>query len=79
MIISKVHAIQIDNLWDFNDTPLSFTYQLFNTNLVDAFRNTSSGFGSTYSGYLPAGRIDYIFHTKTLNSAKFEIQKEKLK
>ena len=63
---------------DFNDTPLSYTYQLFNTNLIDAFRNTSSGFGSTYSGYLPAGRIDYIFHTKTLNSAKFEIQKEKL-
>ena len=63
---------------DFNDTPLSFTYQLFNTNLVDSFRNTSSGFGSTYSGYLPAGRIDYIFHTKTLNSAKFEIQNEKL-
>lgn len=63
---------------DFNDTPLSYTYQLFNDQLIDAFRNTSSGFGSTYSGYLPAGRIDYIFHSKGLNSAQFRIQKEKI-
>ena len=63
---------------DFNDTPMSFTYQVFNNYLVDAFRNTSNGFGSTYNGYLPAGRIDYIFHSESLNSAQFNIQKEKL-
>jgi len=63
---------------DFNDTPLSYTYQVFNNELIDAFRNTSSGFGSTYSGYLPAGRIDYIFHSKGLSSSQFRIQKEKL-
>ncbi|MDC0297512.1 endonuclease/exonuclease/phosphatase family protein [Crocinitomicaceae bacterium] len=63
---------------DFNDTPISYTYQVFNNDLTDAFRNTSNGFGTTYSGYLPAGRIDYIFHSKSLNSAKFSIQKEKL-
>ncbi len=63
---------------DFNDTPMSYTYQLFNDKLIDAFRNTSSGFGTTYSGYLPAGRIDYIFHSESLKSAKFKIQKEKL-
>jgi len=63
---------------DFNDTPISYTYQVFDNELIDAFRNNSSGFGTTYSGYLPAGRIDYIFHTKSLKSAKFSIQKEKL-
>jgi endonuclease/exonuclease/phosphatase family metal-dependent hydrolase len=63
---------------DFNDTPMSYTYQIFDNELIDAFRNSSSGFGTTYSGYLPAGRIDYIFHSKSLKSAKFSIQKEKL-
>ena len=63
---------------DFNDTPMSYTYEIFNRFLVDAFRNTSSGFGSTYNGFLPAGRIDYIFHTKSLNSAQFKVQNEKL-
>ncbi len=63
---------------DFNDTPMSYTYEVFDNILVDAFRNTSSGFGSTYNGFLPAGRIDYIFHTKSLNSAQFKIQHEKL-
>jgi len=61
---------------DFNDTPMSYTYQMFNSFLTDAFRNTSSGFGVTYIGYLPAGRIDYIFHSDGLQSAKFKIQNE---
>jgi endonuclease/exonuclease/phosphatase family metal-dependent hydrolase len=63
---------------DFNDTPISYTYHIFENELIDAFRNTSSGFGSTYIGLLPAGRIDYIFHSKELNSTSFKIQKEKL-
>jgi endonuclease/exonuclease/phosphatase family metal-dependent hydrolase len=61
---------------DFNDTPMSYTYQIFNSFLTDAFRNTSSGFGVTYVGYLPAGRIDYIFHSDNLHSAQFKIQNE---
>ena len=63
---------------DFNDTPLSYTYNQFNRHLKDAFRNTSRGLGTTYIGKLPAGRIDYIFHSKELNSYQFHIQKEEL-
>ena len=63
---------------DFNDTPMSYTYQRFESKLVDAFRNTSSGFGATYVGLLPAGRIDYIFHSNELNSSNFNIQKKAL-
>lgn len=63
---------------DFNDTPMSYTYHRFENNLVDAFRNTSNGFGATYAGILPAGRIDYIFHSNKLNSSNFNIQKEAL-
>ena len=63
---------------DFNDTPISYTYHIFENKLIDAFRNTSTGFGSTYIGLLPAGRIDYIFHSNTLSSANFKIQEEEL-
>lgn len=60
---------------DFNDTPLSYTYNQFNKSMIDAFRNCSSGIGPTYIGKVPAGRIDYIFHSQNLNSMDFKIQK----
>jgi len=63
---------------DFNDTPLSYCYNKFNSTLVDAFRNTSSGIGATYAANIPAMRIDYIFHSKNLGSLDFTIQQEKL-
>lgn len=63
---------------DFNDSPMSYCYNQFASQLVDAFRNTSFGVGKTYAGRVPAGRIDYIFHDKSLGSCNFIIQKEKL-
>lgn len=60
---------------DFNDTPISYCYNTFYSEYTDAFRNSSSGIGVTYAGKVPAGRIDYIFHSKKLNSANFQIQK----
>ncbi len=63
---------------DFNDTPLSYTYNQFSAHLTDAFRNTSFGLGKTYAGAIPAGRIDYIFHSPELGSSDFEIQNETL-
>jgi endonuclease/exonuclease/phosphatase family metal-dependent hydrolase len=63
---------------DFNDTPMSYCYNLFNRDYIDAFRNTSNGLGVTYAGRVPAGRIDYIFHDKNLSSSNFEIQKDAL-
>lgn len=59
---------------DFNDTPMSYTYHQFSKLLIDSFRNTSMGIGSTYVGKVPAGRIDYIFHTNDLRSSDFVIQ-----
>ena len=55
---------------------MSYTYNIFNGLFTDAFRNSSSGLGVTYAGKVPAGRIDYIFHTKNLHSGNFEIQHE---
>ncbi|MFT5582195.1 MAG: endonuclease/exonuclease/phosphatase family metal-dependent hydrolase [Psychromonas sp.] len=61
---------------DFNDTPLSYTYNQFSSRYVDAFRNSSSGIGTTYIGKIPAGRIDFIFHSNALFSSNFSIQKQ---
>jgi endonuclease/exonuclease/phosphatase family metal-dependent hydrolase len=61
---------------DFNDTPMSYAYNQFDKILTDAFRNCSKGIGSTYVGRVPAGRIDYIFHTPNLKSSNFKIQRE---
>lgn len=61
---------------DFNDPPMSYTYSVFYEELEDAFRNSSKGIGRTYAGKLPAGRIDYIFHSPSLGVKKFAIQSE---
>lgn len=63
---------------DFNDTPMSYTYNCFNAELTDAFRNCSFGIGKTYAGSIPAGRIDYIFHSESLGSHDFKIQSNAL-
>jgi len=57
---------------DFNDTPSSFTYYKIRKNLSDAFVESGSGFGNTYSGRFPSFRIDYILHHKDINSIYFK-------
>jgi endonuclease/exonuclease/phosphatase family metal-dependent hydrolase len=59
---------------DFNDTPISYVYNQFNTDLVDSYRETTTGIGVTYVGRVPAGRIDYIFHSGDLGAYDFGIQ-----
>lgn len=61
---------------DFNDTPMSYVYNQFNKTMIDAYRETSSGIGKTYAGKIPAGRIDYIFHTQDLSASNFRIQEK---
>ncbi len=48
---------------DFNDTPMSYTYnQMKNAGLKDAFITASRGIGKTYCGALPLLRIDYFWY-----------------
>ena len=63
---------------DFNDAPMSYTYNQFHRFLTDAFLSTSFGIGRTYAGKVPAGRIDYIFYDESMGSRNFVIQEEKL-
>jgi endonuclease/exonuclease/phosphatase family metal-dependent hydrolase len=61
---------------DFNDTPMSYTYNQFQLALLDSFRESGLGLGSTYVGRLPAGRIDYLFYSSLLKVSHFKIQKQ---
>lgn len=53
---------------DMNDTPLSYTYQLFSQHLEDGFKKRAMGIGTTFDGTIPVLRIDYIF-----TDPKFEV------
>lgn len=61
---------------DFNDTPMSYVYNQFSTRLIDSFRESNSGIGVTYAGRVPAGRIDYVFHSEDIEAHNFKIQQK---
>lgn len=63
---------------DFNDTPLSYTYQQLSEGLNDSFRESGGGMGSTYSGPIPGLRIDYILQSPRFSSYEFNILRSKL-
>ncbi|MBK6641784.1 MAG: hypothetical protein IPG39_11360 [Bacteroidetes bacterium] len=56
---------------DFNDTSLSYTYKTISAGLLDAFRESGSGMGSTYTGPIPGLRIDYIPAFRTVLFIRF--------
>ncbi len=58
---------------DFNDTPSSYAYKKTRGRLRDAFVCSGKGIGQTYIGKLPSFRIDYILHSRKLESYNFTI------
>jgi len=58
---------------DFNDTPVSYTYQKISDGLNDAFRESGKGIGNTYLGKFPSYRIDYILFSKNIECTRFII------
>lgn len=65
---------------DFNDIECSYTYHKIKThnNLTDAYRESGRGTGGTFIGKLPSFRIDYILHSKNINTWNFVTGKRKL-
>ncbi|NPA44946.1 MAG: endonuclease/exonuclease/phosphatase family protein [Chlorobi bacterium] len=63
---------------DFNDTPISYTYQKIKGKLKDSFNEKGFGIGNTYAGSLPLFRIDYVFHSSDISTASFKIIPEEL-
>lgn len=59
---------------DFNDTPVSYTYNVvIGNDLNDAFVESGVGIGNTYNGKFPSFRIDYILYSKDFKVYNFNI------
>lgn len=70
----KKRALQVDSIsghasactypslicGDFNDTPMSYTYNILTDNKKDSFKEAGKGFSATYRYLWPLLRIDYI-------------------
>ena len=63
---------------DFNDVPVSYTYHIIKKGLKDSFREAGKGIGNTYLGKFPSFRIDYIFHSKDIECAEYNVPKVEL-
>ncbi len=63
---------------DFNDTPVSYTYEMLTDELVDSFKEAGNGIGNTYIGVFPSFRIDYVMHTKGLKCIQYNTLSEEL-
>lgn len=60
---------------DFNDVPQSYLYRIFARDFSDSFKKVGRGLGITFSGKIPALRIDYILADKNYHILNHEIIK----
>lgn len=63
---------------DFNDSPVSYSYQKMRGNLNDAFIESGNGIGYTYRGKFPSYRIDYILYDPIFKSYEYQSPKLEL-
>jgi len=63
---------------DFNDPPVSYTYETLTDLLEDSFAEAGSGVGNTYIGVFPSFRIDYIMHAAKMRATKYATLPSKL-
>lgn len=60
---------------DFNDPPVSYSYNELSRGLKDAFVENGSGMGKTYIGMMPNFRIDYILYPRTFTGLNYKTYK----
>lgn len=59
---------------DFNDTVVSYTYRKMKGRLNDCFTKKGRGMPSTFRGFWPAFRIDYIFSDPLFTVNGYEVE-----
>ena len=58
---------------DLNDTPASYAYHSIKGNLKDAFLEKGNGLGTSYIGFIPSLRIDYILLDTNFAVSEFKL------
>ena len=61
---------------DFNDTPMSYTYQKLMRYQKDSFKEAGKGCGATYSMLWPILRIDYILYPSVFDAVSHRTPKK---
>ena len=61
---------------DFNDTPMSYTYNKIMRYQKDSFMEAGKGFGATYSILWPLLRIDYILYPSVFEAVSHRTPKK---
>ncbi len=56
---------------DFNDSPISYTYETLTQKLNDSYKEAGVGLVYTYAGLWPSYRIDYILHSADFEAVSF--------
>lgn len=57
---------------DFNDSPVSYTYNTLTANLHDTFKDAGSGVVVTFSGLWPSYRIDYVLRSRQFRTVTYQ-------
>jgi endonuclease/exonuclease/phosphatase family metal-dependent hydrolase len=60
---------------DFNDIPVSYTYNKLSSDLEDAFVESGSWTGTTFRGNFPYVRIDYVFYGPHFRAYRYQTAK----
>ena len=58
---------------DFNDTPMSYVYHTMSRGLKDSFKQAGRGMQSTYRGFFDMLRIDYILHSPSMRTVRYDV------
>lgn len=58
---------------DFNDVPLSYTYNHIADGLKDTFREQGAGYSHTFNGFFNLMRIDYTLVSERINVVSYEV------
>jgi endonuclease/exonuclease/phosphatase family metal-dependent hydrolase len=62
---------------DFNDTPMSYTYQQLKKGKKDSFVEAGKGMGGTYSGLWPFIRIDYVLYPDSCEALYHKVERKR--
>ena len=67
-IFKDIYASPVESVicGDFNDSPLSYTYQKTTRGHRDCFREAGRGIGSSFPSRLPVIRLDYILPAESM-------------
>lgn len=79
MLLEDIHNSPVESIvtGDFNDTPISYTYQQLKHGKKDSFIEAGKGMGGTYSGLWPFIRIDYVLMPEKCDALYHKVERKR--